>query len=668
MPTIKKYPVLPALSILLFTFAVSGCMKPAAPAADGTPGAVVQTRLLSTIRQIDTTLGTLHHEMKASASDTASRRTAQAAFLEARRLFKQTEFLIAYYYPGSAEELNGAPLEEVAEDDPNNVVEPPQGFQSLETFLFPVVDTAALSDAYWTISELRAVLRRVAMYAEKKPIADVYLFDAMRQEFARLASLGLSGFDSPAAQNTRPELASSLRNLRSVASLYESAAKEKGIDSYTKLCTALDEAVALLEKNPKDLDGFDRLGFLTDYLNPAAVALCDVRDALGIADNRSAYQLFSGAAKTVFDANAFNALAFVPDYARTANAAAGVTASTGVNASQVGLGQLLFNDPVLSENGKRACASCHQPQHGFTDGLTRAMTLSHDSTLLRNTPTLLNAAFQASSSYDQSTVYLEDRVVKVLESPNEMHSSLRAAAEKLSRSSDYRDRFQKAFGVQQAGGAGASGESLITADHIKVALGAYMRSLKSFNARFDRYMRGERTAMNEREKRGFNLFMGKGKCGTCHFMPLFNGTVPPTYGETEAEVIGVPAKPDTANAVIDSDAGKYALHQIELQRYMFKTPTVRNAELTAPYMHNGVYKTLEEVMDFYNRGGGWGIGIELANQTLPAEKLNLSQSELQEVIAFMKTLTDTTGLASKPASLPKFDNAKLNVRKVGGEY
>ena len=124
--------------------------------------------------------------------------------------------------------------------------------------------------------------------------------------------------------------------------------------------------------------------------------------------------------------------------------------------------------------------------------------------------------------------------------------------------------------------------------------------------------------------------MGKAKCATCHFVPLFNGSIPPSYLETESEIIGVPIRPDTANATLDTDMGKFHTFNRELHKNAFKTPTVRNASLTAPYMHNGAYKTLEEVIDFYNRGGGTGIGIELFNQTLPPDPLHLSKKEKED--------------------------------------
>ena len=162
------------------------------------------------------------------------------------------------------------------------------------------------------------------------------------------------------------------------------------------------------------------------------------------------------------------------------------------------------------------------------------------------------------------------------------------------------------------------------------------------NARFDQYMRGNSKALTTPEKNGFNLFMGKAKCGTCHFMPLFNGLVPPEFVETESEVLGVPKTKDSLHAELDSDLGKFNFTRSVVHKHAFKTPTLRNVELTAPYMHNGVFSTLEEVMDFYNKGGGKGLNIAPDNQTLPFDKLELSKKEISDVIAFMKALTDTS--------------------------
>ena len=142
------------------------------------------------------------------------------------------------------------------------------------------------------------------------------------------------------------------------------------------------------------------------------------------------------------------------------------------------------------------------------------------------------------------------------------------------------------------------------------------------------------------EKNGFNLFTGKAKCATCHFIPLFNGLVPPEFTETETEVLGVPATKSKKNATLDTDPGKYNITHSVIHKNAFKTSTLRNIELTGPYMHNGVFNSLDEVMEFYNEGGGAGLKISPDNQTLPKNKLHLTKKEMADIIAFLKSLTD----------------------------
>jgi len=165
---------------------------------------------------------------------------------------------------------------------------------------------------------------------------------------------------------------------------------------------------------------------------------------------------------------------------------------------------------------------------------------------------------------------------------------------------------------------------------------------------------------------GFNLFMGKAGCATCHFPPTFSGLVPPLFYESESEVLGVPAENVGVDAILDDDMGRYhngrSKEFFENYKNSFKTVTLRNIALTAPYMHNGVFNTLEEVMEFYNNGGGAGMGIEVPNQTLPADSLHLTQYEQTAIITFMEALTDTVNLTSKPKSLPIFEDDYLNSR------
>ncbi len=317
-------------------------------------------------------------------------------------------------------------------------------------------------------------------------------------------------------------------------------------------------------------------------------------------------------AQTLFDKNAFDAEAFsgFPDYVTTKE--------------KIELGKMLFNDPVLSGDNSRSCASCHHADKAFTDGLEKAVSLDGTMMVKRNTPTLSNIAFQRSFFYDSRVSYLEDQAVAVITNENEMHGSLEKSVSDLKKSKKYTADFKKAFPNKE-----------ITAFAIKNVLASYIRSLSNYDSRFDDFMR-EEEKFNIDEIAGFNLFAGKAKCATCHFIPLTNGTVPPNFDRSESEVLGVPGR----NKKLDIDFGKYDLTHAEVNRYSFKTPTIRNIALTAPYMHNGVFKTLEEVVDFYDLGGGQGLGFNLPNQTLPIDKLKLTPLEKKQLIAFMKTLTD----------------------------
>jgi cytochrome c peroxidase len=277
----------------------------------------------------------------------------------------------------------------------------------------------------------------------------------------------------------------------------------------------------------------------------------------------------------------------------------------------------------------------------------------------RNAPTLLNVGFQKAFFLDASTTYLEDQVVVVNQNVNEMHGNFAQLANKLNGSLDYQQLFKAAF-------KGTS-DTTISKDGIVKAIASFERTLISMNSKFDKYMRNESVSLTSSEKNGFNLFMGKAQCGTCHFAPFFNGTVPPNFDKSEWEIIGVPANAN--NKKLDPDLGRYQVAKMDIHQYAFKTTTVRNVEYTAPYMHNGVYKDLNQVLDFYNKGGGIGHGYEVPNQTLPSDSLNLSSSEMNDIIAFMNTLSDTVGLTQKPNQLPLvLMNGKELKRKIGGEY
>ncbi len=612
-------------------------------------------------------------KLKDTIQANATEKAIQNIFFEARYAYKRIEFLSELYNPYTSKKLNQPALDEVEEEDPNVVIYP-EGFQVIEELLFPYT-IENQKDALKHVEITLVNTKHLKHSSVENTLTDAHIFDAMRLEIVRLITLGISGFDSPVAKNSLPEAVAVLGTLKRYFALYEndkvlradmsgksnvvradtnngednSEEDEKNMNDYAKIWHKIDQAEKYLTKH-NDFDSFNRLYFITKFANPISEQLLDYQNKLGIKpfdENR----FLRTNAKTIFDENIFDETYFAPVYSRKF-----------VNNQQVvELGKALFYDPILSGTNQRNCASCHQLEKAFTDRLPKSKTIDNKGFISRNAPTLFNSGLQASLFYEGRVAYMEDQITDVLSAKDEMHSSVKEVVTKLNQNTKYRTLFQKVFLVSPFGGGkeeensennsspqppheGEKQPNTITEEQFKIALATYLRSLKSLNSRFDKYMRGDKEQLNPQEINGFNLFMGKAKCGTCHFMPLFNGTVPPVFDKGETEVLGVPAKPDTLNAQIDPDKGKFGLTKIPLHTFAFKTTTVRNTEHTAPYMHNGVYQTLEQVIDFYNRGGGAGIGIDLENQTLPPDNLNLSKQEKADLIAFIRTLSDTGSL------------------------
>ncbi|ASZ10344.1 cytochrome C peroxidase [Chitinophaga pendula] len=540
----------------------------------------------------------------------------QTAFKEARLQYKALEVVTAHFNPYTEKFINGPNIPEVEADEKEVVIDA-QGFQVLEELIFPALETEDEPQALEQAKQLRANLNRLQMTAEILQATDAQLFDAMRLELLRITSLGISGFDSPIAQHSIPEAAAALKGITTIWHFYVPSLQliNPSLTNYTS--TLLEDAQQLLRKE-KDFNSFDRLDFTTRYLNRLSVNLKLAREALKIPYDNLPYFL-DPAASNAFAKDAYNPAFFAPDQTLQATPA------------QVALGKQLFQDPILSQDKDRSCATCHQPSKAFTDGQTLPLALHGEKAQMRNTPTILNAALQPFLFYDQRVAYLEDQVHAVVHNKAEMNGSLEKAVTVIQQRPDYPELFNKAFNIEAA---------KISPREVQSAIAAYVRSQVKLNSPFDAYMRGDTAAIDNAARRGYNLFMGKAKCGTCHFTPLFSGVTPPFFRKADAEIIGVPTAPHTTQ--IDPDQGKFNLYDIPQQRFAFKTPTLRNIAVTAPYMHNGAFSSLEEVMEFYNNGGGAGMGIAIEGQTLQKDALHLSQQEQQDVISFMRTLTDTT--------------------------
>lgn len=527
----------------------------------------------------------------------------QQQFLKSHEAYKKVEIFSEYYFPTVSKAINGPALDEYEIDEGITVA--PEGFQVIEEFIFPKYNPKDQSELLNQLGILKANLNRLDLVSQTNTLTDSHILDAIRLEVFRIVTMGITGFDSPIAQNSIPETMASLESIESYCKIYSSESN------------VMQTALATIEKGKKqlqqhqDFNSFDRAYFIKEIANPLSKSIYQAQTKLQIPFLTEMRGLRANA-QTLFEKDAFDAEAFsgFPDYKTTPE--------------KIKLGKELFNDPILSGTNTRSCASCHHSDKAFTDGQEKAITIDGKSLVKRNTPTLSNIAFQRAFFSDSRVSYLEDQAVAVITNENEMHGSLEKSAIALKKNKEYVAKFKTAFPNKE-----------IDAFAIKNVLASYIRSLSAYDAKFDGYMRNE-VQFTKDEKAGFNLFAGKAKCATCHFIPLTNGTVPPNYTKSESEVLGVPDKQNK----LDGDLGKFELTKAEIHKNSFKTPTIRNIALTAPYMHNGVFKTLEEVIDFYNKGGGKGLGFALENQTLPEDQLNLTEQEKKQLIAFMKTLTD----------------------------
>lgn len=525
----------------------------------------------------------------------------QRTFLQARIAYKKIEFITEYFMPSATRLVNGAPLNEIEIEE--NMINEPGGFQVIEEYVFPKIDTANYQELIHQINKLQTELKRYQTLQDLEYMPSQCL-DAARLEVFRISSLGLSGFDTPLSQNKIAESIAVLAHLPVYLNLFGKVDKD--------LEKAFSESIQFLEKQKNE--SFDALTCIKQYLQPLTKGIINWQKTQEIAPLKDT-RILSAEAGTYFDKNAFSGDFYTHNseaYSSTAKAS---------------LGKKLFFDPVLSNGNGISCVTCHQPDKAFTDGQIKAIGIS-GKRVQRNTPTLMYAGLQSKQFYDLSVGSLEEQAEKVVHNPLEMKGNLEKALISIKKDAKYAEVLKKAFPKV----------TRIETRHLRNAIGAYIRSLAPFNSRFDQYMKGTGILDNQ-EKQGFNLFMGKAKCGTCHFFPLFNGTVPPDFQKTESEVLGVFDQPRSKK--IDKDLGRGTHNpQIDDWRYAFKTPTIRNIEKTAPYMHNGAYPDLVSVIDFYDHGGALGLGVELENQTLSDEQLKLSKTEKTALIAFLKTLTD----------------------------
>ena len=543
----------------------------------------------------------------------------RSQFLETRIAYKKIELFAEYFFELDVSKLNGPSIEFIEEEDPTAQQEP-QGLQMIEIFLYPHYLPKKKDSLLLFIDKLYSHVQGFSRNASNFTLNN-YAWDAATEEIVRILCLGITGFDSPLAQNSIKETDAALNGVEVIVLAYQNLLRKEFPIPFNSLVSHLRRARIYLKENP-GFNGFDRMYFITTYLNPISQLLGSMKKKLQFPMNPIRFSVISR------EGTLFNMENLQPRY---------FLGDDLISDSKIVLGRRLFYDQALSVNGQRSCASCHQPEKGFTDGLATAAPISGHGRLPRNTPTLWNAFLQRNLFHDSRQISLDRLILEVMSNEKEMNSGVDKAVIAIKKNPVYIQLFRKAYPQAED----INGEILVN------AISMYLRTLLSYNSRFDQYIRGNKNKLTPAEIKGFNLFSGKARCATCHFIPLFNGSKPPSFLYQETEVLGVPADTNKAHPQLDSDLGRYTTTQQPFHRFAFKTPTLRNISLTAPYMHNGVFTTLSQVMEFYNNGGGKGLHIAPSNQTLPFDKLGLSTAEVNNIISFMQTLNDTSGYSFK---------------------
>lgn len=274
-----------------------------------------------------------------------------------------------------------------------------------------------------------------------------------------------------------------------------------------------------------------------------------------------------------------------------------------ITAEKLALGRRLFADERLSADGRTSCASCHQRERAFTDGRRVARGV-FGRTGRRNVPSILNRAYGTSFAWDGRAATLEDQVRRAIVGNRDLGLSVAVAAERLFFDGTYTAAFEAAFAAPVSG------------DRLVQAIATFVRGALSGGSPFDRFFAGDQTALAPAARRGYALFTGQARCARCHAGPLFTDE-------------------DLHNTGVGwgRDAGRFEVTGLSHDRGRFKTPSLRNVVLTAPYMHDGSLTTLEAVVEFYDRGGGRNPNLDPA-----IRPLRLSSGQRSDLVAFLRAL------------------------------
>ncbi len=463
-----------------------------------------------------------------------------------------------------------------------------------------------------------------------------------------LATIYTTGFECPNSQNILPELLQMLISVKEINETFEDTYPNYFLSpKYKKL---FDEMIAFVEQEPKNANQFNHFLFIKKYVNPLFGMNQQMIRAYNVFPKSYNDYTLNANVNSIFDKQLYKG-----------QNSKGIF--TAINDEALlkeikAIGKLLFYDPILSANGQRSCASCHNPNQFFTD-TTVSTHLQFDgiNKLPRNTPSLLNVQYNHLLMLDGKHFYLQNQARDVITSPTEMGTNENELLENVLSCKEYKDAFKKFI-------KRTPNYPTISIDHIAAAITMYYADLGNYTASFDDAINLNKQ-ISQQSIAGFNLFMSKAQCATCHFAPQFNGVKPPYIG-SEFEVLGTPK--DVKFSALSEDVGRYKINPAQETMNSFRTGNLRNIAKTKPYMHNGVFSTLEQVIDFYDTGGGIGNGLKVENQTLSSDSLHLTKNEKQSLIAFMQTLNEDIPTQISPTILPISTIEKYKNRKVSGVY
>lgn len=463
-----------------------------------------------------------------------------------------------------------------------------------------------------------------------------------------LAAIYTTGFENPDPERVIPELLTVLDGQTEIYQLHNQQHPNQSFSN--AYLVHFDRTIRFVQQQPQQLKDFDHFTFIRDFIRPLFQMNAQHILSYKLRSKNLIDYSIESACEEIFDPLLYEGMDTKGWYKPIKD--------PFVLDSIQSIGRMWFFDPIFSGNNKRSCASCHKPNEYFTDtALKTAISFDFAGKLSRNTPTLLHANLNHLAMHDGRFYSLMHQAEDVVGNPLEMQTSPKNIIAKMNQIPRYKKSLRWLSSLTPDHPKAEFG-------HISSALMVYYNAFNHYTSSFDSMIKNIKP-MDAEVVRGFNLFMGKAQCATCHFPPHFGGVKPP-YTNSEFEVLGTPS--DEKSTKLNQDSGRYLFNPASETLHAFRTPILKNVSHTAPYMHNGVFKTLEEVIDFYDAGGGAGHGLVVENQTLTSDSLHLSSVEKKQLILFLNHLDEHPKIKGAPDQLPPSKNKKLNSRKPGGVY